>query len=171
MSWIKYRIGLVLLTTVLLASCKSVKYSMSGINIPPDVKTVSVQLFDNKAALINPLLAQVYTEKLKDKFIRQTPLRLVTENGDWQFQGFITQYEVAPVNRQTISGGTRNKLTIGIKVKYTNTKNEKESFDRDFNRFQDYDASENFSNIESTLVDQITDVLVQDVFNETALKW
>lgn len=168
MNWIK-RIFLIIMVSIY--GCGGVNYSLSGINIPPEVKTVSVELFTNKAPLINPLLAQVYTEKLKDKFINQTSLSVITEKGDWAFKGFITNYAVEPVNRQSIGGGTRNKLTISISVSFENAKNKDENFERVFTRFKDFQASSDFSSIESELVDEITNILVQDVFNETALKW
>jgi len=168
MNWIK--LGF-LMTVLTIGSCKNVKYGLSGINIPPEVKTVSIQLFENNAPLVNPLLAQVLTEKLKDKFLRQTGLKLVTENGDWQFKGNITNYAVEAVNRQTIEGGTRNKLTINVRVNFVNTVSSKDNFDKDFTRFEDFDAGRNFSDVEANLVDVITSTLVTDIFNETALQW
>lgn len=168
MNWSK---SIFLFGIILISSCSGVNYSFSGINIPPDVKTVSVALFQNQATLVNPLLAQVYTEKLKDKFINQTSLKVVQKEGDWRFSGSIISYDVAPVNKQTISGGTRNKLTISMKVKFENMKNKDESNEYTFTRFQDFDAVGSFNSIESNLVDKITDALVQDIFNETALKW
>jgi hypothetical protein len=168
MSWIK--VALVSVAFSLLG-CGGVSYSLSGINIPPEVKTITIKLFENKAPLVNPLLAQVYTEKLKDKYISQTGLVLSQENGDWEIEGDITKYVVEAVNRQTVEGGTRNKLTVAISVKYTNRKDEKQDFTKIYERFQDFDAALDFSSQESSLVDEITDLLVQDVFNDTALKW
>ena len=81
-------------------------------------------------------MAQVYTEKLKDKFINQTSLSVINENGDWAFQGYISNYVVEPVNRQSIGGGTRNKLTISISVAFENAKNKDENFERVFTRFK-----------------------------------
>ena len=171
MSWSRY---FFIFCIISITSCSGVNYSLSGINIPPDVKTVSVQLFQNQSTLINPLLAQVYTEKLKDKFINQTSLKVIQQDGDWQFSGAITAYDVSPVDRQAISGGTRNKLTISIKVTFKDIKTkveEEKSKEFTFSRFQDFDAAASFNSIESELIDKITDALVLDVFNETALTW
>ncbi len=154
-----------------IIGCKTVKYGLSGINIPPNIKTVSIALFDNKATLVNPLLSQVITEKLKDKFIRQTSLKLITADGDWQFKGNIVLYSVEPVNRQTVQGGTSNRLKIDLAVNFINVLDEKENFEKTFSRFADFEASKNFASIESGLIDEITNQLVTDVFNETALKW
>jgi len=170
MNWIKTK-TLFLFIILTCVGCGGVKYGLSGINIPADVKTVSIKLFENKAPLINPLLAQVYTEKLKDKFINQTSLSLVKEKGDWEFEGFISNYAVEPVNRQSIDGGTRNKLTISITVKFVNTKNERDNLEKVYTRFKDFEATSDFASLESSLVDELTDILVQDAFNDTALKW
>lgn len=168
MSWNKY---LFILLTCIGSSCGGVKYGLSGINIPPEIKNVTVKLFVNKAPLVNPILAQVYTEKLKDKFINQTSLVLANQEGDWEFDGSITEYGVTPLNRQTIEGGTRNKLTISVNVKFTDRKETMPDFEKSYTRFLDFDAGQDFAALESGLVDEITETLIQDVFNDTALRW
>lgn len=171
MSWRVSKSAIFLAVMAIQGCGMSVKYGLSGINIPTDVKTFSVELFENNAALVNPLLAQVITEKLKDKYIRQTGLRIVSDNADWSFKGNIVQYNIEPLNRQTISGGTRNKLTIIISVKFANLKNETEDFEKQYTKFQDFDSNADFAGLESGLIDELTTLLIQDIFTDTALKW
>ena len=40
---------------------------MNGASIPPDIKTCTVDLFVNQANLVVPTLANLITEKMKDK--------------------------------------------------------------------------------------------------------
>jgi hypothetical protein len=56
-------------------------YSFSGASISPDVKTFSVQFFPNRAQLVQPLLSQAFTEKLKEKLISQTIICFVVRLG------------------------------------------------------------------------------------------
>ena len=62
------------LILVSIMACK-VNYSFTGASIPPDVKTISIQTFPNYAPLVQPLLSQIFTEALKEKFQAQTNLQ------------------------------------------------------------------------------------------------
>ena len=62
MKFFKY--SLFIAVVVLLAGC-SINLTMSGASIDENLKTVSVQFFNNRAAIINPTLSQNFTEGLK----------------------------------------------------------------------------------------------------------
>src|SRR4029453_15181151 len=72
-------------------------YSFTGASISPEIKSVSIAYFQNRATIIQPSLSQVFTEKMKDKFVSQTNLTLVTNYGDLQFDGQITDYTTQPI--------------------------------------------------------------------------
>jgi hypothetical protein len=154
---------------MLVAGCGF--YKMNGVTIPPDVKTVSIRYFENKASIINPLLSQVVSEKLKNKFIRDTQLGLVAEEGDFSFTGTITEYSVQPVSVQNNTTSTLNRLKISIKVKMECKKYPKMSFDQNFQNFKDFDAAKSFTSVETILVDQITEMIIQEIFNKAAINW
>ena len=40
-----------------------------------------------------------------------------------------------------------------------------------FTRYQDYSGSRDLSSVESTMVDAIVVLLVEDIFNEAFVKW
>src|SRR6478609_7584340 len=71
-------------------------YSFTGASVSPDIKSVTIAYFPNRASIMQPSLSQVFTEKMKDKFVSQTNLTLVKSSGDLQFDGFITDYNTAP---------------------------------------------------------------------------
>jgi hypothetical protein len=146
-------------------------YSFTGASISPDVKTVSVAFFENVAPLINPNLSQVFTEKLKDIFIVQTNLTLTQKNGDLHFEGTITDYNIRPMNVQAGNQVAQNRLTISVRVTFTNRVEPKNDFEKTFTRFADFDANQSLSSVESDLVEQITEELTQDVFNESVVNW
>ena len=56
-----------LLIGSIINGCKV--YSFTGASISSDIKTVSIKYFPNKASIVQPSLSQVFTEKLKDKFV------------------------------------------------------------------------------------------------------
>jgi hypothetical protein len=164
---------LIILTIVALGittSCK-VNYSFTGASIPEDVKTVSIKTFQNFAPLANVNLTQTLTEALKDKFISQTNLDLVINDGDLQFEGTITGYKVTAVAIQGNETAALNRLSITVKVKFVNTKNEKQDFESSFTRYADFESSQNLSSVEDALIQDINDQLTQDIFNKAVSNW
>jgi hypothetical protein len=146
-------------------------YSFSGTSIPPEVKTFSVAFFDNNAAIVSPLLSQTFTEKLKQKFISETNLSIVEEKGDFAFSGNITGFVIAPASAQGNDNAQLNRLTITVRVKLESEVAPKNNFEQPFSNFQDFDATVNFATLEDDLVDEITDMLIQQVFNKAAINW
>lgn len=160
-----------LLLSLLIASC-SVKYSFTGASIPPEAKTVSVANFPNMAPLVNPTLSNTITEALKDRFIAQTNLQLIQSYGDLQFEGTIVTYKTAPVNIQAGSdAAAQNRLTIGVSVKFTNLIDPDANYETKFTRYADYDSSQSLSAVESGLVEQIVDEIIEDIFNKAVVNW
>lgn len=154
----------------ILPSC-TMGYSFTGANISPMVKTFTVYFFPNRARLINPTLSQSFTEELKDKLTRQTSLNEISENGDIEFEGQITKYELKPISvaKDDISAQTR--LTIAVKVKYTNSKEPEKDFDQSFSAFEDFDSNLSLSSVEDELVLTIIEQLTDDIFNSTIADW
>lgn len=158
-----------LLICWLFTSCK-VKYTFSGADIGT-ARTVSVAYLQNKAPLVSLTLSQTLTEKIKDKFSRETPLVLVAEGGDMHFSGEIVDYTVAPV---ALQGGTQtalNRLTIRARIQFINKTDEKKNFDQEFSGFADFDANLNFTTLEKDLINTVTTNMVQDIFNKAVINW
>jgi len=159
----------VVFSIVFLSSCGF--YSFTGASISPDVKTVSVQYFPNRAATIQPTLSQVFTERLKDYFLEQTNLSLEADGGDLNFSGEIVKYEVKPIAIQANEQAAQNRLTISVKVKFENGKDESKNFDQQFSRYNDFPSDTNLVSIENTLIEQITNELAEDIFNKAVVNW
>ncbi len=172
-SWIKrlmLRAAFVMLAGTLMWGCK-INYSFTGANLSPAIKTFTVYYFPNRARLINPTLSQTFTEQLKEKLQRQTSLNELADNGDIEFEGQITGYEVRPMSIQKQDRAAQNRLTITVKVKYTNNKVPDESFERNFTAFEDFDSSSTLDDIEGALVPEIVEKLHEDIFNATIANW
>jgi outer membrane lipopolysaccharide assembly protein LptE/RlpB len=146
-------------------------YSFTGASISPDIKTVSIQLFPNRASIVQPSLSQAFTEKLKDKFVSETSLALVKDNGDLNFEGAITDYNTQPTAITGNDNAALNRLTITVSVKFTNTKDSKQDFETNFSRYADYDSRKSLSSVEQELITQINSQLVDDIFNKAVVNW
>ncbi len=155
---------------IIFTSCSGLKYSVVGVDIPADAKTVSIKTFQNNASLVNLKLSNEITTMLKDKFQSQTKLDILDSHGDLQFEGEITNYSVSA----TAIGEDKaamNRLTITLRVIYTNKLDDKKNFEQNFARYADYDSSKNLSQVEDELVTQICEVLIDDIFNKAVGNW
>ena len=162
-------ISLILL--ILLGGCK-VNYSFTGASISPDVKTISIDYFQNKASLVVPTLSRDLTEALRDYFTSQTSLVLVERGGDLDLEGTITGYDAGkPVAIQGNETAALNRMTITVSVKFTNKKDEKQNFESSFSRYQDYPSSQPLSVVQNQLIEEINKQLVQDIFNKSVVNW
>ncbi|MFN8396631.1 MAG: LptE family protein [Bacteroidia bacterium] len=146
-------------------------YSFTGGKPKAGLETVTVNLFDNNASLVNPTLAVDLTEKIKDKFISASSLRLANTGGDMEFEGEIVQYDVRPVAIQGNETAASNRLTVGVHVKYTCEKYPDDSWDKSFSQFSDFSSSLSLSGVEADLVKDIVDRIAQDIFNKALSNW
>ncbi len=153
----------------LLTGCRF--YSQNGASIPLGAKTFSVSYINNVASIVMPTLSQIMTEKLKTKFINETNLKLAQSDGDLRFSGKITSYVSSPVAVQGNQQNAVNRLTVTIEITYENTIEEGKNYTQLFTNFVDYPATQNFASVENQLVAQVTDILVQDIFNRSFINW
>lgn len=168
---IKYiKILIVILITSFISSCGI--YSFTGASIAPDVKTVQVDEFPNYADLINPALSQTFTQGLQDLFLNQTNLSLTTSNGDLQFEGEITEYRITPSANTSGSTASQNRLTIAVKVRFYNNKDEEQNFEKTFSHYEDFDANNQLvGSFEDELVNLILERIFENIFNEAVTNW
>ena len=155
--------------SILLFSCGI--YSFNGASIPKNAETVSVDYFINSAPTKQPTLSQVLSEKLKDFFTTQTNLIIAQNNGDLNFKGEIIKYEIEPIAIQSNETAGQNRLTISIKVDFKNSYDNEFNFEHTFSRYRDYESSQNFSEIESFLIEEISTELIEDIFNKAVVNW
>lgn len=155
---------------LLIQACK-VSFNFTGGTTASDLKTFTVYYFPNRADLVNPSLSQQLTEYLQDKFTRQTSLDMVTEGGDLEFEGQITDYSTQPMNITQGDVSAQTRLTITISVKYTNNKNHEDDWEKSFSAYEDYDSSQSLSAVEDELNSEIIAKLADDIFNESFANW
>ena len=159
------------LTVVAVTGGCKVRYSFSGASIDSSIQTASVAYFPNMAAMVSTLLSPALYDGLTDKIQRETRLRLVREDGDVSFEGEITDYRSSPFSISGAEYAMQNRLTIVVKVRYTNTKQPNLSFDRSFSAYADYDTNTPLATAESSLIPEIVEKLAEDIFNAAFSNW
>jgi len=164
----------ILVLSIIPNACK-IGYSFTGASISPDVKSVSVDYFTNRARVVNPMLSQTFTEKMKDKFVNETGLTMERDQGDLEFSGEITGYEVRPLSIQQSDQGrdfaSMNRLTVTVKVIFTNNKEHDQDFNTSFSAYYDWESTRSLNEVENDAVDVIVEQLVDDIFNKSVANW
>jgi hypothetical protein len=146
-------------------------YSHTGASIPPEAKTFSVENIPNFSTIVAPTLSQVLTEKLKQKFINETQLKLSQVDGDLQFSGKITDYRVEPVGVQGNQQNAVNRLTMTSEITFENLIEPKKGYTQVFTNFVDFPADQNFGAVEIDLINRVTEMMVTDIFNKAVINW
>ena len=158
-----------MLIAILSTGCE-IRYSFSGGQFS-GAKTFSVQYIKPQTALASPAYAQRLTESFKDVMLSQSPLSLTESKGDLQYEGTITQYAITPVAVQSNETASLNRLSITIKIVYTNTLEPDLNFEKSFTKFADFPASQSLFSVEEELWQQINDQLTQEVYNSSVGNW
>ncbi|MFD2743429.1 MULTISPECIES: LPS assembly lipoprotein LptE [Sphingobacterium] len=153
-------------------SC-GVKYSLSGGSIPENMNTYTVEFFENIAPMVITSLSQDFTEGLKERIRTQSRLNQVDQNGDAIFEGVITNYAITSAGVEANSNlAALNRLSITVKVKYTNRKDEsgESDFEESFTQFREFRGVVN-TNSELELTREIILMLTEDIYNRTFNNW
>jgi hypothetical protein len=153
-----------------LQACKG-GYSFTGTSISPDVKSVSIAYINNMAPIVYPSLSNTLTEALKDKFTRNTRLDLIEEEGDLQFEGEVTNYDVTSMGVQANEVASTNRLTVTVKIRFINNLDEKQSYDKSFSAYEDFASEKTLDEVQDQLVSTIVDKLIEDIFNNAVANW
>lgn len=159
-----------LIVIVAISACGP--YSFTGASIPEGTATFQVNYFQNNAPLIEPGLERDFTLALQDIILNQTNLDLVKTNGDLVYEGEIVEYRISPTTATANNTAAQNRLTIGILVRFFDTKNDKNDFEQRFTFFYDYEGSAQLIGSQKDVaVEEIFERITQDVFNASLAKW
>ena len=165
------KIVLFCLIGILVTAC-SISYKFNGASIDyTKIKTITIKDFPNQAPLVYPPLSQRFTEALKDIYTRQTRLQLVNNNGDLDLEGEITGYDLTPMAVREDAYASQTKLTITVRVRYSNRVNPEKDFEQSFSAYREFDANQMLQQVQDELTKVITDELVDQIYNATVADW
>lgn len=161
----------ILLAVAMVVSSCSVSYSFSGTSIQPDVNTITINYIEYRALRVNPSLSNELTEAIRNQFRRMTRLEQVEHDGDMEISGEITGYDISAAAVTADEVAARNKLTVTVKITFTDKKHPEEDFDKSFSAFSEYDSTNTLDAVESSLCQEIIEKLVEDIFNASVAQW
>ena len=151
-------------------------YSFTGASIPAGTETFQVNFFENQAgnrpgSTVEPGLDQEFTIALQDRILNLTNLSLTNSNGDLVYEGEIVEFSITPMSATAEIKAAQNRLTMGVNLRYFNTKNEEDDFEKKYSFFFDFPADQQFYDVRDNALDEIFERITQDIFNETLAKW
>ena len=156
---------------IALAAVSCGIYSFTGTNIQPDVKTITIPLVEYKALRVNPSLANDLTEALQDKFRKLTSLEQVEEDGDLELVCEVTGYDIKAQAVTANEVAAQNRLTVTVKIEFTNRKYPEDDVSQSFSGYEDFDATQSLDAVEGGLCETIIEKIVEDIFNATVAQW
>ena len=162
---------LLICIAVALAAVSCGIYSFTGTNIQPDVKTICIPFVEYKALRVNPSLSNDLTEALQDKFRKLTSLEQVDEDGDLELVCEVTGYDVKATAITAGEVAAQNRLTVTVKIEFTNRKYPEDDVSQSFSAYEDYDSNNSLDAVEGTLCETIIEKIVEDIFNATVAQW
>lgn len=170
MSRNKYII-LLLAMVVTLAGC-SVKYSFNGASIDYNkTKTIQIADFPIRSAYVWGPMGPLFNNQLKDVFANHTRLSQVKRNGDLKIEGEITNYQQRNKSVSSEGYSAQAELSITVNVRFTNTVNHSEDFERQFTSAASYETTQSLNAVQEELVTQIIKDICDQIFNATVANW
>ncbi len=153
-------------------SC-TVKYSFSAGSVDySKYSTISIVDFPNNAELVNPMLAQTFTEMLRDKYTRQTKLTVIKDGGDMHIEGEIVGYQLQAMAISADTYAAETKLTLTINVRFMDAKNPENDFDdKRYSAHQIFDSGRMLADVEEELIDFLVKEIIDNIYNDTVARW
>lgn len=156
---------------MVLAGCR-ISYKFNGTAIDYNVyKTIHVSEFPIRAALVYPPLQQTFENELLDYINRNTRLQVTDGASDINLEGEITGYSLTPQAVTENAYASQTRLTITVRVKYTDAIDDKNDVDQSFSAYRDFDSSMMLTDVQDDLCMQISKELVELIFNATLGNW
>jgi hypothetical protein len=149
----------------------SVSYKFEGGSINYDMtKTIHISEFPNRTPNY-PLLTQVFDLALRKRFIEQTRLKEASNNADIEIEGEITNYQLTGQAVRENDFASKTRLNISIRVNYINNKEANKDVNQTFSAFREFDSNIPLESVESQLIGEIVDEIVDMIYNATVANW
>lgn len=169
----KHLLSLCALLALVFAGCR-ISYKLNGSALDYNIyHTVSVGDFPIRAALVYPPLQQTFENELLDYISRNTRLQAVEGNApaDLRMEGEITGYNLTPQAVTEDAYASQTRLTITVRLKYTDEKDSSKDIDQTFSAYRDFPATELLTDVQEQLCQEISKELVELIFNATLGDW
>ncbi len=155
----------------MLQAC-AISYKFNGASIDySKTKSIAIAEFPNQAALVYPQLSSMLSETIRDIYSRQTRLEVTRRNGDLELEGEITGYSLTAMAIAADSYAAETKLTITVRVRFTNNNAPEENFEKTYTAYQTFDSNRLLTDVQEELCTTMTQEIAESIYNDTVAKW
>lgn len=159
------------LVSWLMCGC-AISYKFNGASIDyATTKSISIADFPNMAALVYAPLSQELSEGIRDLYARQTRLEILRKGGQLELEGEITDYSVSSMSIAADSYAAETKLTITVRVRFTNNIEPSESFEKTYTAYQTFDSNKLLTDVQEELCTTMITEIAESIYNDTVAKW
>jgi hypothetical protein len=146
-------------------------YSFTGASVPAHLKTIAIPIADDKSPAAIPGIRELLTNDLIQKFINDNSLQVAERSkADATLECVITSVTDAPA---IVSAGEQissRRLTINVKVIYTDLVTKKTIFENNFNNYGDYVPGE-ATNDRDVAIATAVDKISEDILLAVVSGW
>ena len=161
----------VFLVALLLTAC-TVSYKFNGASINyNETKTITISDFPIRANYVWGPMQAIFNNELKDIFANHTKLIQVKRNGDLKLEGEITQYNQRNKSVSSEGYSAQTELSMTVNVRFTNNKNHKEDFEKQFTASTTYETTQSLNSVQEELVTEMVKNITDQIFNATVANW
>lgn len=157
-----------------LSACwpASVSFVDKG-GMPPEWKTFYVTTLENNATNTPLSYSTKLSEMLKDGVQNNSRLILNPKSdlADINIEGVITSYSITPVALQEGDNSAKNRLSVTVQFEIFISTPEESTMKMSSSRFIDYDSGTDLGKVETDLLDEVNNQIVQDVINKLMSNW
>ena len=145
-------------------------YKLNEATIPDSIRTVKLNFIENRAQYINPQFTPKLTDRLRQKILAQTRLTQTNnDNPDWEISAYVTDYSfsTSAISNQQVAN---NRLTVAVHITLNDRKAE-DLKDYDVSRSFEFKGNLSFQQAETSLMEEMTRTLVDEIFNRLFSNW
>lgn len=169
--YLQIKLFAVIAIAFVLNSC-SISYKFNGASIDyTKTKSISIADFINTAELVYAPLAQEFSERLRDLYAKSTRLQLLKKSGDMHLEGEIVEYQLTPMAISADTYASQTKLTIAINVRFSNSKNPEDDFEKKYSAYQTFDSNSQLTEVQDELLKTMIAEITDNIYNDTVAKW
>jgi hypothetical protein len=164
---------LLFLILMLLNISGCLRYSFTGVSIPPDVRTIHFPFFPDQSPSGQPNLSEVLNEALLDQFVNQTSLRFNPDrtSADAILEGRITGY----TSRLAVAGGSGlaqvQEVSITVTATFSYRKDQKPVFSKAFTANAQFDPNTNALQGERDAARTALGIIARNLFIDSLARW
>jgi hypothetical protein len=157
----------------ILAFSGCLRYSLTGVSIPPNVSTIYIPFFSDQSNSGLGYLSDELNEALVNRFVNQSRLRLASsaETADVVLDGTITGYSNRPFSIAGDQQADLNRVQINVRASYRYTSEERPVWDKSFNGNFEYDPNVDPIDGEREAALQALANVAGNMFNDALGQW